>query len=399
MGSTSLPRVLVLYWLSRHGGVRQVLGDGLPRLCSRKTLSVYYADLSGNQDDMGRLERAGIPVMRDLGVSGSASLSERRGWRRSWDLASSLPRLLRIVISLSRHAPHFDVLYVHSYRELVIASIALLGVRRTLRPALVWHCHGLDDGLAPPCLAVLANHCSAVVAISSSVSRRLMELGVKSQSIAVVANAIALRDADCGALATPQDVPDRRGLRVLLLPTASIRHEKGVHLAVRALPLIDYSVHLWVTGDVQDAAAGQYLKGLTVLADELGVSHRLHFIGHRADLPSIMKLADLVVVPSVYREGFGLVAAEAMLAERPLIVSTGGALPEVLGGVENGWIFDASSHRDLARCISNALAYPEEAVRRSKGARLYAESHYSYSRWVTEIESILTEVSGSQQPS
>ncbi|HEV7213952.1 MAG TPA: glycosyltransferase family 4 protein [Chloroflexota bacterium] len=51
----------------------------------------------------------------------------------------------------------------------------------------------------------------------------------------------------------------------------------------------------------------------------------------RAELPNYLAAADCVVIPSL-SEGFGLSAAEACAMGRPVVATTGGALPEVVSG-------------------------------------------------------------------
>ncbi|MFW0108305.1 glycosyltransferase family 4 protein [Rothia sp. P7181] len=64
----------------------------------------------------------------------------------------------------------------------------------------------------------------------------------------------------------------------------------------------------------------------------------------------LMKNVDIMVVPSVFNEVFGLVAAETMSARVPLIISNAGALPEILGE-EYPWVFPNSDVSALAKTI------------------------------------------------
>lgn len=64
---------------------------------------------------------------------------------------------------------------------------------------------------------------------------------------------------------------------------------------------------------------------------------------------------DVVVVPSVWSEPFGLVAAEAMGAGLPVIVSDAGALPSVVG-VDHPWIVPAGDVGALATMITQVAA-------------------------------------------
>jgi glycosyltransferase involved in cell wall biosynthesis len=67
-------------------------------------------------------------------------------------------------------------------------------------------------------------------------------------------------------------------------------------------------------------------------AQRLGIARRVHFTGGvgEDDLPALYSGATAFVLPSIY-EGFGLPTLEAMACQTPVIASTGGSLPEVVG--------------------------------------------------------------------
>lgn len=81
---------------------------------------------------------------------------------------------------------------------------------------------------------------------------------------------------------------------------------------------------------------------------------------------------DLLVVPSVWEEPFGLVVTEAMSARVPVIVSNAGALPDVLG--EEPDVFAAGDSRALARAI---------VEKRERGVREAVERNFE--RWLTHF--------------
>lgn len=71
---------------------------------------------------------------------------------------------------------------------------------------------------------------------------------------------------------------------------------------------------------------------------------------------------DILVVPSVVRESFGLVVTEAMSASVPVVVTDAGALPEVVG-YDHPWIADAGDAENLAEKIFQATsAFPAEEI-------------------------------------
>lgn len=83
---------------------------------------------------------------------------------------------------------------------------------------------------------------------------------------------------------------------------------------------------------------------------------------------------DCVVMPSLWQEPFGLVAAEAMSARVPLLVSKSGALPDIVG--ENyPWVFDQNNISALEQALE------EFSMLLGRAKDLDALMTSSYWRW------------------
>jgi glycosyltransferase involved in cell wall biosynthesis len=98
------------------------------------------------------------------------------------------------------------------------------------------------------------------------------------------------------------------------------------------------------------------------LINNLGIQNRVTFTGpidHKEFVTQYAK-ASIAVVPSVY-EGFGLPAGEAMACGVPVVSTTGGALPEVLGNA--GILVPPADAEALAKAISDLLKNPDRARR------------------------------------
>ena len=113
-------------------------------------------------------------------------------------------------------------------------------------------------------------------------------------------------------------------------------------------------VNLTVVGEPQKN--GRVLK----LIKDLGLDNRVTFTG-RIDNGEFVRWyarATMAVIPSLY-EGFGLPAGEAMACGVPIISTSGGALPEVVG--DAGVVVPSADPRALAEAIKGLLDHPDRA--------------------------------------
>ena len=112
---------------------------------------------------------------------------------------------------------------------------------------------------------------------------------------------------------------------------------------------------------------GQLRKGPTKkLLDDLGISDRVTFRSNldTDELALAYAQASIVVCPSLY-EGFGFPAAEAMACGTPVVSTTGGALPEVVG--DAGLLVPPKDSCALAHAIATLLDSP--SLRKSLGQK------------------------------
>jgi glycosyltransferase involved in cell wall biosynthesis len=94
-------------------------------------------------------------------------------------------------------------------------------------------------------------------------------------------------------------------------------HFKRLDVAIDALARVDADVHLVVAG------GGDLLDGYRARTAEAGVADRVHFLGRvaHAELPAVLRAADLFLLTTEPPESFGIVLIEAMASGLPVIAT------------------------------------------------------------------------------
>lgn len=181
----------------------------------------------------------------------------------------------------------------------------------------------------------------------------------------------------------PQPDIRRRENRILTTASADVPL-KGLSILIQA-----YARLLMQRPDLELVVIGKLREGPT--ADLLGVldlTDRVRFISDltRQQVVEEYAKATICVTPSLY-EGFGLPAAEAMCCGAPVIVTDGGALPEVVG--EAGVVVRKGDVDALAGAIAQLLADPARRSELSQAARRHARTTFDWARAAAAYEVVL----------
>jgi glycosyltransferase involved in cell wall biosynthesis len=100
-----------------------------------------------------------------------------------------------------------------------------------------------------------------------------------------------------------------------------------------------------------------------------GSDDRVKFLSWRDDIPEIMPLFDVFVLPSL-NEGMGRVLVEAMAAGRPVVASRVGGIPDLVLHGETGLLVTPRDDEAIAASISLLLSNPRKAERMGAAGRL-----------------------------
>lgn len=291
--------------------------------------------------------------------------------------------LLRLVSWLRER--RYDVVHTHLFKADVYGGLA---ADRAGVPAIVSTKHNEDQYLRKRLYRWIGRRAASktrrVVCISEAVRRFFHDVaGLPEGLLEVIPYGIdplpPLPRAEGSALRAELGIPLDTPLVVTI---GRLTAQKGQADLIRAMARVDPG-RLLVVGQ------GEEEEALRACALHCDVAERVTFAGWRPDVRRILTACDVFCLPSRW-EGFGLVLLEAMREERPIVATSVGAIPEVLGST--GFVVEPGDVAGLADALRQVLFNPVHGEALGKAGRRRMETEYGLvhmiDRWSALYESI-----------
>jgi glycosyltransferase involved in cell wall biosynthesis len=172
-----------------------------------------------------------------------------------------------------------------------------------------------------------------------------------------------------------------------------ISPEKGIETLLRSLQAESVSgtrALALVAGDAPPEL-DDYSARIRRLSEELGVASRVKFLGYVDPISDLYSAFDALVLPS-NEEGFPRVVLEAMAAERPVIATLAGGLPEIITHEETGLLVPRQDPEALAAAIARLARDRALCERLGKAGRARVEGDFTLSGYVRAFEHVYGEL-------
>jgi glycosyltransferase involved in cell wall biosynthesis len=217
-----------------------------------------------------------------------------------------------------------------------------------------------------------------VVANSAAAADCLVSEGVGPEKVVVIPNGIDLN---------PFNVPRTTALGPIVTTVANLRQGKGHEVLLRAAARV-----LRQRPDVtfQFVGEGPLRAGLEQEAEDLAIGAAVRFLGHRGDVPAILRGSTAFAFPSLM-EAFPNGVMEAMAAEIPVIASDVGGIPELVEHGRNGLLVPPGDDAALADALLSVLGDRGRADELAAAGRRTIEQRYSFDRMVRDFETLYRE--------
>jgi glycosyltransferase involved in cell wall biosynthesis len=174
----------------------------------------------------------------------------------------------------------------------------------------------------------------------------------------------------------------------LIATVGVLRPQKAHAVLVRAAALLAPAwprLHVLIVGDGRERPALERLIG------ELGLGQVVHLLGHRTDVPDILRALDVAVCCSDF-EGSPLAVMEYMEAARPIVATAVGGVPDLIDDRVHGLLVPPRDHRALADAIASLLADPEHARRLGASAQARRRAELDIATLVARLEDLYEEL-------
>lgn len=179
--------------------------------------------------------------------------------------------------------------------------------------------------------------------------------------------------------------------RPVITTIGHLIESKGHGYLLQAAPFIlkkyPKTVFLMV-GKEGDSRDGNTKKKIEKLIKELEISNNVILTGLRQDIPEILEMTDIFVLPAIIREGFGLVIIEAMAMGKPVVATKVGAIPEVVENGKTGILVSPADSEELAEAILELLGDKEKASYMGMMGRKRVEEKFNSQIMIKKLENL-----------
>ena len=282
-----------------------------------------------------------------------------------------------------------DVVHAHGVRAGALAGLAIGSMGLRSRPALAVTVHNAPPDARAARLVygglerICARRADLVLCASADLLARMRRLGASdAQQFDVApeplkppsAEEIATARADIGA-----------GDRPVVLTVGRLARQKGLDVLIAGAAR-------WRDRDPQPRTVivgdGPLAAGLRAQASRAGAD--VLFLGAREDVPALLAVADVVIVPSRW-EARALILQEAMRSGRPIVATSVGGTPELTGG-DSVVLVPPEDPGALAAAALRVLDDPVLSVRLGEGASVRSASFPTQKDGVNAAVSIYAEL-------
>jgi glycosyltransferase involved in cell wall biosynthesis len=306
----------------------------------------------------------------------------------------AIPALWQMATVIAKASRGYDVICANSQKAFIASALAtLMGA-----PPLVWHLRDIltaqhFSSLNRRIAIALANWRAAQVwTASQATADAFIAVGGRKDLVKVVYDGIAVDRFE--QVSAEQAATIREELNLGHAPLVGLFSRlspwKGQHILIEALRELP-DVHALMVGDAL-FGEDEYVAKIKTMASDPALAKRIHWLGFRHDIPALMAACNIIVHASTEPEPCARIAVEGQLSQRPVIVSAGGGMFEVVEDGYSGCLFPPGNAQALAKVMQEILENPSYAETLASNGKKSAQEKFSPERCLDVLEQAMTTV-------
>nr|OEJ78993.1 glycosyltransferase [Cyanobacterium sp. IPPAS B-1200] len=273
-----------------------------------------------------------------------------------------------------------DLIHIHGAHELMIPIRLILGKIPMVFTVHGYHGYNANISYRLSCLLsnILANN---VISVCEAEFNILKELGLNEKKLNLIYNGVNKPVLNSEISLTYIDKFSLNPEKEIIIGTAARLNEvKGLTYLLQGFAIVNK--HLLSNNDGLNnnlklviAGTGKLETALKKQAKELKIAHRVVFAGYINDLPNLMSLFDVFVLPSL-QEAASLACIEAMSLAKPIIGTSVGGIPEQVYDNVNGFIVEPRNPQQIADSLIKLIENPSLREKFAKNSYLRYREYF-----------------------
>jgi glycosyltransferase involved in cell wall biosynthesis len=284
--------------------------------------------------------------------------------------------ILRMALWLRKK--RIEIVNPHSSRDAWLMTIAA----RVARVPLIIRSRHFDVPIPNKSVSRLmykewSHHIITTSPIITETLRKTFEMG--EEDVTTLPTGVDLErfrpDGPRAELSVPKGVP-------LIGMITVLRYAKGVQILAEAVKILrdqGLRVHAVIVGE------GPVRSFLEETLTKLGITDQFTLLGHREDVPELIRTLDIVAIPS-FHEAIPQSGLQALASGVPVVASNVGGIPSVIQDGATGTLVPPKDPAALANAIRSTLADTEGAQKKVQAGRRLIEDEYSLAKMMEKLQ-------------
>lgn len=285
-----------------------------------------------------------------------------------------------------------DIVHTHMYRPNISGTLA---ARLAKVPVVISNVHNVDHWDTPRQVfmdRLFHTLRDRIIAVSHAVRNDILKKSkAPPEKTVVIYNGINMEDfspkeEDIFWLRRSLKLPREAFVVSLIARLVPAKSHKNLFKAVSHIEKISKNILALIVG------GGGYRSELEKVAKELGLE-RVWFLGERSDVPLLLKITNLSVLPSS-KEGFSNVILESMAAGTPVVASEVGGAREAIEPFHTGVLVKYGDVESLQAVILGLLGSPRNRISIKTKARKMVEKRFSIEEMAAQTKRLYLDLLG-----